>query len=345
MMLLDPAKDAHTLLSFPLIDIGGRPITLIGIIIASAIILIAIALSRVTAGLIRRLRERVRGGVGALYLLEKFASYGIAVTGILFALSAVGINLSSIAVFAGAVGVGVGLGLQGVVKEFVSGLILLFDSIINVGDYIELSDSGVRGVVYEIGARAIRIRNNDNIDIFVPNSKLIEERFTNWTLKGETRRIHIPFSVAYGVDKALVRKVVLEAARGVDFTLPDTSTRRNQVWLTGFGDSSLNFELVVWPNIDAVKRPNAMKAAYTWAIDDALRSAAIEIPFPQRDIRIRSVFNREGEEAFNALGYKPKPAEEESTERAIPAHNDAAQELARPVEAPPLPDSGDEKKR
>ncbi|HWA29856.1 MAG TPA: mechanosensitive ion channel domain-containing protein [Rhizomicrobium sp.] len=339
-MLPDASKDAHTLLTFPLIDIGGTPVTLTGIIVATAIILVSFLLSRVIAGLIRRLRERVRGGAGALYLLEKFASYGIAVIGILVALSAVGINLSSIAVFAGALGVGVGLGLQGVVKEFVSGIVLLFDSIINVGDYIELPETGVRGIVYEIGARSVRIRNNDNVDIFVPNSKLIEERFTNWTLKGETRRIHVPFGVAYGVDKALVRKVVLEAARGVPFTMPDTSTRKNQVWLVGFGDSSLNFELVVWPNIDAVKRPNAMQAAYTWAINDALRSAGIEIPFPQRDIRIRSVFNREGEEAFNALGYKPKHIEEESTERAIPAHNDAAQELARPVEAPPLPDDG-----
>lgn len=344
-MLPDASKDAHTLLSFPLLDIGGRPITLLGIIVAAAIILIAAVASRVTAGLVGRLRRRVRGGAGGLYILEKFTSYGIAVVGVLFALSAIGLNLSSIAVFAGALGVGAGLGLQGVVKEFVSGIVLLFDSIVNVGDYIELPDTGVRGIVYEIGARAIRIRNNDNVDIFVPNSKLIEERFTNWTLKGETRRIHVPFGVAYGVDKALVRKVVLEAARSVPFTMPDTSTRKNQVWLVGFGDSSLDFELVVWPNIDAVKRPNAMQAAYTWAIDDALRSAGIEIPFPQRDIRIRSVFDREGEEAFNALGYKPKPVEEESTERAIPAQNDAAQELARPVEAPPLPDSGDDRKR
>lgn len=327
---------AHEILSFTLADIGGTAITLSGVIIATTIIVLSIFISRIVASLIARLRRRAPGGGTALYILEKFAAYGIAVIGILFALSSIGLNLSSIAVFAGALGVGVGLGLQGVIKEFVSGLVLLFDSIVNVGDYIELPNSNVRGVVHEIGARCVRIRTNDNIDIFVPNSRLIEDRFTNWTLKGETRRIHITFSVAYGVDKSRVREVILNAAKAVDFTLPDLGTRRTQVWLTSFGDSALNFELVVWPNIDAVKRPAAMQAAYTWAIDDALRAAGIEIPFPQRDLRIRSVFNREGEDAFSAFGYKPKPVEE-AEKRAPATHNDAAQELRQPVEPPPEP--------
>jgi small-conductance mechanosensitive channel len=336
MNLIAQPPSAHEILSFTLADIGGTPITLAGVLLASAIIIISFLASRLTVRLIARLRARLGDGGTALYILEKFSGYGIVVIGVLVALSAVGLNLSSLAVFAGALGVGVGLGLQGVVKEFVSGIVLLFDSIINVGDYIELPGSGgVRGVVYEIGARAIRIRTNDNVDIFVPNSKLIEDRFVNWTLKGETRRIHIPFSVAYGVDKARVREVVLAACKTVDFTLPDEGKRRAQVWLTSFGDSALNFELVVWPSLEAVKRPSAMQAAYTWAIDDALRGAGIEIPFPQRDIRIRSVFEREGEEAFRALGYKPKPVEEAGHERIVPAQNDAAQDLLRPADPPP----------
>jgi small-conductance mechanosensitive channel len=223
------------------------------------------------------------------------------------------------------------------VKEFVSGIVLLFDNIVNVGDYVELGD-GVRGTVYEIGARATHIRNNDNVDIFVPNSRLIEERFTNWTLQGETRRIHIPFSVAYGVDKAKVRDVVLEAARKIDFTLEETPAHRTQVWLTSFGDSALNFDLVVWPRLDAAKRPQAMQAAYTWAIDDALRAANIEIPFPQRDLRIRSVFNREGNDAFAALGFDSTSRLEEKMAPQQPvSENDAARDLARPEEPPPVP--------
>jgi small-conductance mechanosensitive channel len=242
--------------------------------------------------------------------------------------------------------VGAGLGLQGVVKEFVSGIILLFDRSLNVGDFVELPTSpAVRGTVWEIDARATRIRTNDGLDIFVPNSRFIEERFSNWTFKGDTRRIHVPFNVAYNADKAEVRDAVLAAARALPFTLPDEGTHRTQVWMTSFGESALNFELVVWPTLEAVKRPAAMQAAYTWAIDDALRAAGIEIPFPQRDMRIRSIFTRESDDAFTALGYKPKPPEVTTEETAVvsPARNDAVLDTLTPEEEPPkkeVPEKG-----
>jgi small-conductance mechanosensitive channel len=105
----------------------------------------------------------------------------------------------------------------------------------------------------------------------------------------------VPFSVAYGADKAVVRDVVIAAAKGISATIPDDETHRTQVWLVGFGESGLKFELVVWPTLDAVKRPATMHAAYTWAIDDALRAAGIEVSLPQREIRIRSLFGREGD--------------------------------------------------
>ena len=297
----------NRILSFVIADFGGAQITIGRTILAVVVIAAAIVVSRLLAGLFGRVRGRMHSGGASLYILEKLTGYGVVIIGILFALSSLGVNLSSLAVFAGALGVGVGLGLQGVVKEFVSGLVLLFDSILAVGDYIELSDGKVRGVVAEIGARAIRIRNNDNVDILVPNSRLIEERFVNWTLQGQTRRIHVPFSVAYGSDKALVRDAVIAAAKKIPATLPDDAMRRTQVWLVGFGDSALNFELVVWPTLEAVKRPNAMHAAYSWAIDDALRAANIEIPFPQRDIRVRSLFGREGNHGLEALGRPSSP--------------------------------------
>lgn len=325
--MIDPPNISE-LFSRSLFTIGSSPVTLAGLVIALVITIVSYMAARLVVRLIARLRGRMPDGGVALYILEKFAGYGIFLLGLIFALSSIGLNLSSLAVFAGAIGIGVGLGLQGVVKEFVSGLVLLFDSIINVGDYIELPGSdGLRGVVHEIGARATHIRTNDNLDIFVPNSRLIEERFINWTLQGETRRIHIPFSVAYGSDKAKVRDVVLAAAHTIDATLPDQGARRSQVWLVSFGDSALNFELVVWPSLSAVKRPASMEAAYTWAIDDALRAAGIEIPFPQRDLRLRSVLGQEGSAGLEALGLAQPPA-------AVPAaapgasQNDAARDLA-----------------
>ncbi|MCS6622941.1 mechanosensitive ion channel [Roseibacterium beibuensis] len=317
----------------PLFRLGGAAVTLGGIATGVIIFLVAWLLSRLAGRALCRVRERSTRSAGALYLLEKLASYGLIVFGAFAGLSAAGLNLSSLAVFAGAIGIGVGLGLQGVVKEFVSGLFLIFDRMVSVGDYVEV-EGEVRGVIAEIGPRATRIRNNDNINVLVPNSRLIEGTVVNWTLKGDTRRIHIPFSVAYGANRSKVREAVLEAARASPFTLPETDTRKSQVWLVGFGESGLDFELLVWPTREAVKRPAAMHAAYTWAIADALDGAGIEIPFSQTDLRLRSVFGREGDEALKVLGLapdtvstdEPAPPPADPTPRAPPV-NDAAEDL------------------
>jgi small-conductance mechanosensitive channel len=325
--------NANRLLSFPIADFGGAQITIGRLILACAVIAVSIVLSRLLVRVLSRIRRRMPTGGTTLYILEKLGGYGIVVVGLLFGLSSLGVNLSTLAVFAGALGIGVGLGLQGVVKEFVSGLVLLFDSIISVGDYIELPGGNTRGIVMEIGARATRIKSNDNVDILVPNSRLIEERFINWTLEGQTRRIHVPFSVAYGADKAVVRDVVIAAAKGISATLPDDEARRTQVWLVGFGDSALNFELVVWPALEAARRPAAMHAAYTWAIDDALRASGIEIPFPQREIRLRSVFGREGDSGLEAIGQRvvaQVSAGSQTGTGAATSRNDAEQDLLRP---------------
>lgn len=322
----------------PLFRFGGTAVTLGGIAAGVVVFLVAWALSRLVSRSLCRLRERSGRSAGLLYVLEKLASYGLIVVGAFVGLSAAGLNLSSLAVFAGAIGIGVGLGLQGVVKEFVSGLFLIFDRMLSVGDYVEL-EGNTRGVIAEIGPRATRIRNNDNINILVPNSRLIEGRVINWTLKGDTRRIHIPFSVAYGAKRSEVREAVLAAARASPFTLPETDDRRSQVWLVGFGESGLDFELLVWPTREAVKRPAAMHAAYTWAIADALDHAGIEIPFPQTDLRIRSVFGHEGEDALDTLGMRRGPSRPREPSGPPPADprpkappvNDAAEDLMKPV--------------
>lgn len=287
--------------------------------------------ARLVSSGLSRWRGQARAGRPVIYIMEKLSGYGLVVAGFFVALSTLGIDLTSLAVFAGALGVGVGLGLQGIVREFVSGLVLIFDPHVHVGDFIEL-ENGVRGVIAEVGPRASRVRTNDGLNVVIPNSKLIESQVINWTLKGGTRRIHVPFSVAYGVDKALVRDVVIQAARATPFTLPETDDRKTQVWLIGFGDSALNFELVVWPTFDAVKRPAAMHAAYTWAIEDALRAAEIEIPFPQMDLRVRSLFGQEGGEAFKAVGLKAADAREPGRHAAQETRNDAADALIADVE-------------
>ena len=333
--------DLNEITSLQLLRLGGAAITLGGLLGALLSVAVAMVIARVVARLLRRVRGRARHAGTALYIVEKLLTYGIVLAGLFAGLSTLGINLTTFAVFAGAIGVGVGLGLQGVVREFVSGLVIIFDRQANVGDFIEL-EGGHRGLVVEVGPRATRLRTNDNVDVIIPNSRLIENPVINWTLKGDTRRIHIPFGVAYGSDKERVRRVVLEAAHSVPFTLPDTDGRRTQVWLTGFGDSSLNFELVVWPTLDAVKRPAAMQAAYYWAIEDALTKAGIEIPFQQMDVRVRDLFGRQGDEALHALKLETAAnAARAPAAATVEVPNDAAESLVsdarREAEGRPQP--------
>nr|WP_295238345.1 mechanosensitive ion channel domain-containing protein [uncultured Brevundimonas sp.] len=322
--------------------IAGINLTLGGLVSAGVILLIAFAAHWLVTRSLRRVRERSDRSRQAIYLLERLAGYGIIVVGVMSALSAAGLNLSSLTVFAGALGIGVGLGLQGVVKEFVSGLFLIFDRMVSVGDYIEIEDIGIRGAIMEIGPRATRVRTNDNVNVLVPNSRFIEQPVTNWTMKGDTRRIHIPFTVAYGSDRGQVRDAVLAAARASPFTLPETEARKSQVWLVAFGDRGLSFELVVWPTRDAVKRPAAMHAAYTWLIADALDAARVEVPVPQTDLRLRTAFGLDGEEALKRLGYgvgaSPRPTGPQSLARTA---NDAADDVMADDEVeipePPAP--------
>ena len=157
-----------------------------------------------------------------------------------------------------------------------------------------------------------------------PLARLVGERHLDHRVQRAVRDAH---RVAVAVPQ-----VVLEAARDVPFTLPDTDKHRTQVWLVGYGDSCLKFELIVWPTLEAVKRPKAMNAAYTWAIDDALCKAGIEIPYPQRDVRLRAFFGEEGEDALDALNLKRKPHVVATPQPTTV--NDAADDLLRPEPEP-----------
>lgn len=326
---LEPLQDgldqAQSYLDMTLLKLGDTEVTISLIIAACVVVVISFVLAMLARKGIHRLANRMGDGRrGVMYIIERLSFYIVLVIGLMSGLSVVGIDLTHLSVFAGALGVGIGLGLQGVVKEFVSGLALMFDRSMNVGDFVEINN-GLAGEVVEIGTRATRIVTNDKVDIMVPNSNFIEGQLTNWTRGGATRRVRIPFGVAYGSDKETVRKAALEAAASVPFSLPEDDIKKRQVWLVGFGDSALNFELVVWPNLEAVKRPSAMTAAYNWAIEDALRKYNIEIPFPQTDLHLRSFFGTTEKEAIKTLGYKPsrdaaKPAPK-STKKST---NDAA---------------------
>ena len=320
-------RELSRLDGYDLVQVGKSTITLGGLVTACLIIIAAFLLATILTGAIRRFRKRAGEAAPQVYIVEKLVNYGLVILGVVAAFSTIGLDLSSFSLFAGALGVGLGFGLQGVFREFISGLVLLFDKLVRIGDYIQLQ-SGERGLVEEIGPRATRIRNNDDLNVMIPNSRLIEAPFSNWTHGKQTRRVHVPFFVAYGSDKARVRELVLKAAHDVPFTLADTENRKTQVWLVGFGENGLKFELVVWPALEAVKRPNAAQAAYSWAIEDALRAGGFEIPLPQRELHVRSLFGEEGDKARTSL--KMKAAKAAPTAEAKSATvNDAADDLVR----------------
>jgi small-conductance mechanosensitive channel len=272
----------------PFLEVGDVSLTTFNLIHIAIILTLAWWISKLGRRGIERLSSlRPNMNRASVYTLSRLLHYIVMTVGFLIGLSAIGIDLSKFALFASALGVGVGFGLQTLVSNFIAGLMLLFEKSLKVGDYIEL-ESGISGEVREINIRSTVITTNDNIDIVVPNSVFVNGHVMNWTMRDVYRRIHVPFGVAYGSDKDLVRRAALEAASLVNHTLVNDEKRKPQVWLTAFGDSSLNFELIVWLTSDAVKRPGAVQADYLWAIETALAKYGIEIPFPQRDLHVRS---------------------------------------------------------
>lgn len=281
-----------TIFVSPLFEVNETPVTALGILRAIFILLLAWWGSKFLRGWLERIgRKRHSLNRSSLYALERLVHYTLLTLGVIVGLSSLGLDFTKFALFASALGVGVGFGLQTLVSNFISGIIILFERSLKVGDFVELQ-SGVTGEVREINMRSTLITTNDNVDILVPNSEFVGGHVTNWTLREALRRVHIPFGVAYGTDKEKVKTAVLEAAERVPWTYKDSKRREPKVWFVGFGDSSLDFELVVWLTPEAVKRPSAVQADYLWEIHTSLYEHKIEIPFPQRDLHLRSGFEK-----------------------------------------------------
>jgi len=289
-----------TVFTTELVKIGSTSITASSFLKLVVFLILAVWVSKVARlGLVRLLRRR-SVQQSTIYAIDRLSHYVFVVIGVVLGLSAVGFDFSSFALIAGALGLGIGLGIQPLVVNFFAGLILLLDRSLKVGDFVELQ-SGITGSVQKVNMRYTLVTSNDNVDILVPNSEFVTGRVINWTHEDEAARFHIPFGVAYGSDKDLVKKAVLEAAANVQADMASLSDRPPQVWFIGFGDSSLDFELLLWVGAENVRRPGAVKAAYLWEIHTALYKYNIEIPFPQRDLHLRSVLGMKDEAARDFL--------------------------------------------
>jgi small-conductance mechanosensitive channel len=343
----DAASDAaargwsgvQTVLDYRLLHLGGVEVTVGGLIAAVLTLLVVLVVSRlVRRALDRYGKQHLRTDAATLYTVSRIVHYLLLAIGVVIALEMIGLSVGRFTVFAGALGIGLGFGLQAIFNNFVSGLILLFDKSLKIGDFVELEE-GTRGTVQAIDIRATRITTNDNIDILVPNSEFVSGRVTNWTHRSTERRLRVPFAVAYGVDKERVKKAALEAASKVPFTQSMEGPRAPQVWLVGFGDSAVEFVLAVWLTEAAARRNAAIQAAYLWELDTALKAHGIEIPFPQRDLHLRSAFGLAGSEAIAALrgerastAVAPAGQEMDPAERSRLSRNDAREEAEREIE-------------
>jgi len=216
------------------------------------------------------------------YAIAQIVSNVVLIVGIFIVLDNAGIHLGALTVFAGAVGVGVGFGLQNIASNFISGLVILAERPITVGDRVEVA--GIAGQVQHIRARSTVIVTNDNITMIVPNTKFIDSPVTNWTYGDPRVRFRLPVGVAYGSDVNKVREALLAAASENPNTLKDPAP---SVFLEKFGENSIDFELVVWSS-EMSYRPRRYRSDLNFAMEEKLREAEIEIAFPQRDLHIRS---------------------------------------------------------
>lgn len=282
--------DAHTVMTdisrvvfYPLIKLGDSDISLASLFKFVCLVALVFIFERLLRRiLINRFLGRTHFHPSMQYAISKMGGYLFITIGLYIALKLVGIDLSSLAVIAGAIGVGLGFGLQNVISNFVSGLIILAERPIAIGDRVELGD--VAGVVAKINLRSTNIITNDNITIIVPNSDLITNKVTNWSYGDPKVRIRVPIGVAYGTEPERLKRLMMEVAHEHPSVMKAPPP---ELFFTSFGDNSLNFELSVWTE-EMTSKPRLFRSQLNYAVERKLRENDIEVPFPQRDLHLRS---------------------------------------------------------
>lgn len=266
----------------PLFYIGDTHLSIGAIVKLIILAIFALITARlISEGIKRSLLVRMGLDRGSREAISTIISYILATLGCILVMQGAGINLTSLTVLAGVVGIGFGFGLQNLASNFISGLTLLFEHQIRVGDFIEIDS--LLGTVETISIRSTIIKTIDGLFVIIPNIKFVETNIINWSYRDPRCRLRIPVGVAYGSDPVIVTEALLIAARMESNVLSHPSPK---VWFRGFGDNSLNFELLVW--IDQPQESDAIKSAVNFLIDYEFRHRHIEIPFPQRDLWLRN---------------------------------------------------------
>ncbi|MCA1032567.1 mechanosensitive ion channel [Bacillus timonensis] len=269
------------------LKIGKVEVTIFLIIVAILIISLASRISKIsTSVFLPSLYNRYNLDKGLRFTFDRIIHYTIMVIAFIISLTTVGIDMSALTVFAGIISVGIGFGLQNIASNFISGIILLFERPIKVGDRVIVDE--IIGDVEKINMRATIIKTLDNEHIIVPNSYFLEEKVVNRSFSDPRLRLVVPIGVAYGTDVEKVRELLLEVVTEEQEVTSSVLLHPEPfVNFVGFGESSLDFELFVW-----IADPNqfiVIKSNLNFRINRILSDHSIEIPFPQRDIHIRSV--------------------------------------------------------
>ena len=267
----------------PLFSLGEDPVTLLALVVLVVIMVLTWIIGGRARWLLERRVSHVAGiEQGTLHAIGGLGRYLILFVGSFIGLRSVGFQLDAILVVFGALGVGIGFGLQNIANNFVSGLILLVERPIKVGDVVEVG--GELGSVERVGIRATTLRKFDQTQAIVPNGDLISSTVTNWTLDDRRARLDFTLGVAYGSDTRLVERLIRAAVVNHRNVLDDPEPR---IFFVEFGDSSLNFRVLAYVN-DLMERFATLSDLH-FAIDDAFRENDVEIPFPQHDLHLRTI--------------------------------------------------------
>jgi small-conductance mechanosensitive channel len=272
----------HVFNEVKLVHIGDTPIYLSTIATALLFIILSIIVSKIVRRVLKeRVLTRTKLDPGLEYAFLQFVHYLIIIAGTYIGLTTMSIDMGALVGIVAVLGVGIGFGLQNLASNFISGIIMLLERPLKIGDRITVED--VWGDVTQINLRTTVVTTPDNVSIIIPNSKLLENNVINWTYGDRKVRIRTPVGVAYGSDVEKVTRLLIQAATENDQVMEDP---KPSVWFEEFGDSSLNFILLSW--ISTAELKERVNNELNRTIDRLFRENDVEIPFPQRDLHLKS---------------------------------------------------------
>lgn len=271
----------QSILNFTLFTLGESQVTLMSAVLLILATFFLIFLTKLAQRwVVHKLMSKSTIELGVRDAVASLVRYVILIFGFIVIFQSAGLDLSAFSILFGALGVGIGFGLQSLTNNLVSGLVILVERPIKLGDRVEVGS--VKGDVTRISMRATTIRTNSNISVIVPNTEFVTSTVINWSHDDRNVRILIPVGVSYREDPAQIQSILLSIAKAEPGVLakPEPS-----VLFDSYGDSALNFNLSVWTG-QYTSTPSLLKSRLYYAIFDRFRAEGIEIPFPQRDIHI-----------------------------------------------------------